>query len=165
MTKNSIIIGLFAALTLGLVINACQTQTEQQYETRWMGEDMQEILASIEEQFGGFSGTMVETGYRYAELYWAGKDQNWEYALYQIEHIEEAMEKGFIRRPARQSSARQFMQTALPEIEAKAEAGNKDAFMESFTRLTASCNTCHAMEDVEYMLVQPPQVRASVITF
>ena len=37
---------------------------------------------------------MVETGYRYQELYWAGQDENWEYADYQLEKIKIAIENG-----------------------------------------------------------------------
>jgi len=47
----------------------------------------QEKINTIEKQFRGFDNAMVETGYRYQELYWAGQDENWEYADYQLEKI------------------------------------------------------------------------------
>lgn len=37
---------------------------------------------------------MVEKGYRDQELYWAGQDENWDYADYQIEKIRKAIENG-----------------------------------------------------------------------
>ena len=165
--KTKSIISIFAGLLLAIMIGACQTQTGQQekFETRWMGETLQEILEKIEGQFGGFSGTMVEVTYRYKELYWAGQDENWEYALYQIEHIEEALEQGFMRRPEREASAQQFVNQSLPEIEGFAKEGDKEAFLVSFTELAAACNTCHNMEEVEFMVVDIPKVRTSVISF
>jgi len=103
--------------------------------------------------------------YRYAELYWSGIDENWEYAEYQREHIDEAMEQGFMRRPEREASSQQFISAALPEIEEVIQTGDKEKFLESFTRLTASCNTCHAMEEVAFMTVKIPEQRYSVIHF
>jgi small-conductance mechanosensitive channel len=165
--KTKSIISIFTGVALAIVISACQTQTseQEQFETRWLGKNLQEILNNIEEQFAGFSGTMVEISYRYKELYWAGQDENWEYALYQIEHIEEALEQGFMRRPEREASAQQFVNQSLPEIEAIANEGDKEAFLVSFTELAAACNTCHNMEEVEFMVVDIPKVRTSVISF
>lgn len=61
-------------------------------------------------------GRMVETGYRYQELYWAGQDQNWEYADYQIEKIKIAIENGLERRPKRAKSAEHLLTYILPEM-------------------------------------------------
>ncbi len=149
----------------GIVFHACQEAPRESYETEWLGETKQEIVNNIEEQFQGFSRTMVEVSYRYAELYWAGIDENWEYAEYQREHIDEAMEQGFMRRPEREASSQQFISAALPEIEEVIQTGDKEKFLESFTRLTASCNTCHAMEEVAFMTVKIPEQRYSVIHF
>ncbi|TVQ84841.1 MAG: hypothetical protein EA393_14105 [Bacteroidetes bacterium] len=144
---------------------ACQQAPQETYEPEWLGETKQEIINTIEDQFQGFSRTMVEVGYRYQELYWAGIDENWEYAEYQREHIEEAMEQGFIRRPAREASSQQFISVALPEMEEIIRNRDKDAFLQNFTRFTASCNTCHAMEDVAFMIVKVPEKRYSVIHY
>src|SRR6056297_3887828 len=89
-----------AALILTLIlVNACQTQQEEAYETEWIGNTKEEIIKNTEFQFQGFSRTMKEVNYRYQELYWAGKEENWEYAEYQREHIWEAMVQGYMRRP------------------------------------------------------------------
>ena len=140
------ILSLFSIMVLsGMLFQACQQSPQENYETEWLGETKQEIVNNLEEQFQGFSSTMREVSYRYAELYWAGMDENWEYAEYQREHIVEALEQGFVRRPEREASARQFVTIALPEIEEIVKMGEKEKFLESYTRLTASCNTCHAM--------------------
>ncbi len=156
---------VFSVLMAAIVISACQPQTEQRYETRWAGETIEEIVAGIENQIGGFDQTMMETGYRYNELYWAGMDGNWGYAEYQLEEMLGNLEKGFVRRPEREASAGQFVNTAAPQLMATIASGNKQAFMESFNRFAASCNTCHGMEDVAFIQVIVPEKRTSLIRY
>lgn len=156
---------VFSVLMAAIVISACQPQTEQRYETRWAGETIEEIVAGIENQIGGFDQTMMETGYRHNELYWAGMDGNWGYAEYQLEEMLGNLEKGFVRRPEREASAGQFVNTAAPQLMATITSGNKQAFMESFNRFAASCNTCHGMEDVAFIQVIVPEKRTSLIRY
>jgi hypothetical protein len=147
---------------------SCQTtpgKNDQVYTTEWLGDSKQEIIDNIELQFQGFSRTMMETGYRYKELYWAGMDNNWEYADYQREHIEEAMNQGFIRRAEHRQSAQQFLNVALPAMEEAISSNDPEKFLSSFTSLTSSCNTCHAMEEVAFMTVKIPTTRNTVVYF
>lgn len=147
-----------------IAIQSCNQATEQQpLDADWLGSDLQEMIGNIEDQFQGFSRSMWEIGYRYQELYWAGEDQNWEYAEYQREHIEEALEQGLLRRPARAQSSQQFLNMVLPRMEQVIESENKTAFDEAFNLMTVQCNTCHQMERVEFMVVKKPTVRTSII--
>lgn len=125
----------------------------------WLTGDAQQKFGTLADQFGGFSQTMVEVAYRYSELYWSGEDENWDFAAYQIEHIEEAMEAGFQRRPERKASAEFFMNAGLPDVTGAVEQRDKAAFREAFQRLTDHCNACHAMEDVPFITVGIPTER------
>ncbi len=145
-----------------VVIFSCQTDPQKEYETRWAGETMEEILGNIEEQFGGFDQTMMETGYRYNELYWAGKDENWGYAEYQLDKILSSLEKGFVRRPDRRASSAQFTDQAAPRLMETIVSGSREAFLQSFNRFASSCNTCHAMEEVGFIQVIVPELRTSL---
>jgi hypothetical protein len=71
----------------------------------WIRGDIDQRFAIVAKQLRGFDAAMVETGYRYGELYWAGEDRNWEYAAYQLEKIETAIANGLERRPKRAASA------------------------------------------------------------
>ncbi len=152
-------------VVFAILISACQTQTDQSIESRWAGETLQEAVDRFENQFGGFDQTMIETNYRYNELYWAGIDENWGYAEYQLDEMIGNLEKGFIRRPDRQPSSVQFVDQAAPRLMQAIEAGDKDAFMESFNRFASSCNTCHAMEDVAFIQMIVPETRTSLVRF
>lgn len=163
MRKNISLLG-FLGFSFA-IFQACQNTPQETYETEWLGNTKQEIVNNIEEQFQGFSSTMREVAYRYNELYWAGMDENWEYAEYQREHIMEALEQGLVRRPEREASAQQFVSTALPEMKEVIQMASKERFLENFTLFTASCNTCHAMEEIAFMTVKIPEERHTVIHF
>jgi hypothetical protein len=119
-----------------------------------------ERFARVARQLRGFDVAMVETGYRYGELYWAGQDQNWEFAKYQIEKIRTAVKNGVERRPKRGPSA-QVLEGALSGVEDAIAAKNPALFAERFAVLTASCNACHQTEGVPFVHVRPPAIRLS----
>jgi hypothetical protein len=119
-----------------------------------------ERFARIARQLRGFDVAMVETGYRYGELYWAGQDRNWDYAKYQVEKIRTAVKNGVERRPKRGQSA-QVLEGALPGVEEAIAAKDATLFAERFSVLTATCNACHQAERVPFVHVRPPSVRSS----
>lgn len=149
-------------LTLGLF--ACNQQTDTASEQGdWIKGTEVEQIKTIEKQFRGFDNAMVETGYRYQELYWAGQDQNWEYADYQIEKIKIAIENGLERRPKRAKSAEHFLTYVLPEMKKSIESKDTLIFNKGFQTLTINCNRCHAMEKVPFFAVKMPTGRQSPI--
>lgn len=109
----------------------------------------------------GFDVAMVEVGYRYGELYWAGHDRNWEYAEYQLGKIETAVANGIERRPARADSAR-MLAGAIEPVRVTVRARDPAAFDTAFGRLTVTCHACHQAERVPFIHPLPPRVRASV---
>jgi hypothetical protein len=163
--KNSVI--FVAILFTGMaLINSCQQKaTEETLESEWIGSEEQEIINNIEFQFQGFSRTMMEVSHRYQELYWAGQDANWGYASYQHEHILEALEQGFMRRPEHEESAQSFLNVALPNIEKAIKEEDQQVFSEAFTNLTSTCYTCHQMEDVAFMTITEPKTRQGIVYY
>jgi hypothetical protein len=107
---------------------------------------------------------LVETGYRYQELYWAGQDQNWEYANYQLEKIKLAKENGLERRPKRAKSAEYFLNYTLPEIKKTIHNEDLTTFNKKFQTITTNCNNCLAMENMPYFTVKKPTNMQSSIS-
>ncbi len=138
-------------------------QKQETAQGDWIKGIEAEQIKTIEKQFRGFDNAMVETGYRYQELYWAGQDQNWEYADYQLEKIKIAIENGLERRPKRAKSAEHFLSYTLPEIKKSIESKDKMIFNKNFQTMTINCNSCHAMEKVPFFNVQIPTERQSPI--
>lgn len=159
MKKNLIKYILIAAIA-GFQSCADKSNTIQ---GEWIKGTEEERLEIIEKQFRGLDMTMIEVGYRYQELFWAGQDENWEYAKYQVEKINTAMEKGLERRPKRAASAQDFLNYALPEIEKVVTSKDTSLFNKNFIMLTSHCNSCHAMERVPYFTVNIPLERQSPI--
>jgi hypothetical protein len=110
----------------------------------------------------GFDMAMVETGYRYSELYWAGRDRNWGYAEYQLGKIETAIANGLERRPARAPSA-QMLDGSIRGVRQAIEAEDGSAMDAALEQLTTTCNACHQAERVPFIRVAPPVVRLSPV--
>lgn len=149
-------------LTIGL-FSCGQKKDNKTAQGDWIRGTEKEQIKTIEKQFRGFDNAMVETGYRYQELYWAGQDQNWEYADYQINKIKIAIENGLERRPKRAKSAEHFLTYVLPEMRKSLEKKDVAIFNKNFQTMTINCNSCHAMEKVPFFAVQIPTVRQSPI--
>jgi hypothetical protein len=151
-----------------LLVCACTPQAPREPAARPVSEAEAWLLAGTDEerfarvarQLRGFDVAMAEVGYRYGELYWAGQDQNWDYAKYQLEKIRTAVKNGVERRPKRGPSA-QMLEGALAGVEEAVTARDPSTFADRFTGLTAICNACHQAERVPFVRVQPPSVRTS----
>lgn len=154
--KNTFV---YLILLLGLI--ACQNQPVPQ--GKWIVGTPQKQIDAIEKQFRGFDMVMVETGYRYQELYWAGQDQNWEYAEYQLEKLKKAIKNGLQRRPKRAQSAQHFITKVLPQMKEAVSRKDTLIFNNEFQLLTTNCNVCHAMEKVPFFTVKTPLKRQSPI--
>lgn len=152
----------FLFLIIIPLLSACSEKPATK-QGKWIKGTETEQINTIEKQFRGFDNAMVETGYRYQELYWAGQDENWDYADYQLEKIKLAIENGLERRPKRARSAEHFLDYVLPEMIKSVKSKNTTVFNKGFQTLTISCNSCHAMEKVSFFNVQSPTDRQSPI--
>lgn len=164
-----------ALLCLALALAACSRDASREEATRSpstasVPEDARWLLnGTMDQRFvraaahlRGFDMAMVETGYRYSELAWAGRDRNWGYAMYQLGKIETAIARGVERRPRRAASAR-MLDGAVTSVRRAITARDGAAFDASFETLTATCNACHQAENVAFMWIAPPTVRTSVV--
>ena len=158
-------LGILLTLTVAGGAWACSNQAETPRSSggTWLPADGPERDAAIERHFRGFDMAMVETGYRFTELYWAGVDQNWPYAAYQAEKIRTAIENGLERRPARAASAGPFLDEVLPAVVRTIEARDSAGFRTNFGSLTGACNSCHAAESMEFVVVTIPTDRLAPV--
>jgi hypothetical protein len=164
-----------ALLLLAIALFGCSRDTSQAVpadaapttpipeDARWLVEgSTDERFVRAAAHLRGFDVAMVETGYRYGELTWAGRDRNWGYAEYQLAKIETAIARGVERRPRRAASAR-MLEGAVASVRQAITARDGAAFDASFETLTATCNACHQAERVPFVRVVPPSVRTSIV--
>ena len=154
---------VLSIFSLFIIFSCTKEKTNNTIQGEWIQGTENQKINIIEKQFRGFDMAMIETGYRYQELYWAGQDQNWEYANYQLKKIKVAIENGLQRRPKRAKSAEYFISSVLPKMQKAIDSKSKYFFDESFEDVTLNCNNCHAMEKVSYFNVQKPLLRQSPI--
>lgn len=128
----------------------------------WLNLPENEKFKVIEQQFRGFDKTMVEVGYRYNELYWAGEDQNWDLALYHIDKIDHTIRLGLERRPKRKESS-EIIFPVLESLKTIAKSRDQARFREEFKVLQQSCRDCHKAEDVPFFKAGIPNTRLSPI--
>lgn len=147
-------------LLLVVITTACKNDIPQ---GSWVKGNKNEQLKTIETQFRGFDKTMVEVGYRYTELYWSGKDQNWDYAKYQLQKIDKSIRLGLKRRPKRAKSAQHFLKYVIPEMKKAIQSKDTVKFNKNFSMLRANCINCHTMEKLPSFIVQIPTNRLSPI--
>lgn len=140
-------------------------QNKPEAQGYWIKGSEQEKIKIIEKQFRGMDNAMVEVGYRYQELFWAGRDENWSYASYQLEKIKLAIDNGLQRRPKRAASVTQFFRFALPEMQKAIDSKDTSAFSKGFQILTNECKNCHIRENAPFSNFTKPQVRLSPVAF
>lgn len=158
-TSNIVLSAIAAGIMLGLLSCGREADDQPAGSDGWLTGTIHQKFDTLADQQQGFSHTMTEVGYRYTELFWAGEDENWEFAAYQIEHILEALELGFQRRPARRASAEHFLTVAMPQMEEAVRQRNRALFHQRFADLATHCNACHALEQVSFIHVRVPTVR------
>jgi hypothetical protein len=152
-------------LLLGACLAACGSggSAARPPAPTWLSEDRDERLLQLERQLRGFDVAMMEVGHRYIDLYWAGRDANWEAAAYSLQKIRIAIENGLERRPKRADSARPFLAGPLRAMDDAVSAQDPELFAARFQGLTAGCNTCHATEQVSFFEIRAPTTRVSPV--
>lgn len=129
----------------------------------WLKGNTHEKFETVAEQLQGFGFTMSQVHYRFKELYWAGKDENWDYAKYQLEELTEVLEFGFVRRPSYFKSAENFMNISLPLVEDAIKRNDTELFGKNIELLISACNTCHVQEDHGYINIVAPDQRFTAV--
>lgn len=131
--------------------------------TTWLKGEADDQMVAVEKHLRGLDVAMIETGYRFGELYWAGQDRNWDYAKYQADKVRLALELALERRPKRAASAQPFLKEDLPDLVAAIEAKDPARYQVALERVRTACAKCHVAESVPFFTAQYPESRVSVI--
>jgi len=151
---------LLIAVTFACATLACfaMAQESPKKSDNWLKDaaDDAEMFELIEKMFGGFSGAMQIVGERYLRTYDAITDGNFDLANYHWKKIKDAIELGYLRRPARKAHAdalflKEPWSAAADAILSKEAAKAKEAFLDA----RKACMTCHAAERASFINEQP----------
>jgi hypothetical protein len=107
--------------------------------------------------------SMVEKGYRFSELYFAGRDGNWKYAELQAGKLNQIVQIMAQRNPKRAETAAAFLEEDMPRLLDAIENQDGRAFDRALQELRDACNTCHQNDGAEYIHVVVPDQRVAPV--
>ena len=172
MDRRIGLLAVFVAGVLGGWVAARATGESQATDRRtapagtspaWIRGDPDERFGIVEKHLRGLDVAMAEIGYRYAELFFAAQDRNWDYADYQMDKIELALKLAVERRPKRAASASAFFAEEWAAVEAGVRSRQPDQARHALERLRTACMKCHVAEQVPFFTVQVPEQRQTSI--
>ena len=125
--------------------------------------DIQSRMDSLEHKLGeaytpGFGEFMGTIQVHHAKLWFAGKNENWKLADFEIHEIEETVDAIRKYHTARSESKMIVMlDPALDSVEHAIQQKNVSRFESGYTLLTSTCNNCHRATGYEFNVVKIPE--------
>jgi hypothetical protein len=123
---------------------------------------LQNRIDSLEQKLSnnytpGFGEFMSGIQVHHAKLWFAGQNQNWELASFEINEIEEALsgiEKYCIDRP--ETKAITMIYQPLDSLIKAIQNKNQVSFNTNYMVLTNTCNRCHKATNHEFNVITSP---------
>lgn len=109
----------------------------------------------------GLGEFMTATQLRHAKLWFAGKQNNWDLAAYEIDEIKEGLEDAARLHPTFDGvpvaeMIKTIIDPRIEELENAVRAKSNAKFMVAFDKLTSGCNNCHAGANKPFIRIQRP---------
>jgi len=145
----------FTFIFLSTLIIACddQQQTVKQFQSR-IDSLQQQIDKSYKPGFGEF---MSSIQVHHEKLWFAGINQNWKLADFEINEIKESLEDiqtYCTDRPERKSLT--MIDRPLDSISYAIQQKDEALFKKNFITLTNTCNNCHKATEHEFNVIKIP---------
>jgi cytochrome c553 len=140
-----------------LLFLSCNQQTQK-------NADLQKHIDSLEIQIAqtykpGFGEFMSSIQIHHAKLWFAGKNQNWKLADFEVNEIKENLE-GIQKYCSDRTESKSIgmINQAMDSISAAIQQKNQNSFREKYIDLTNTCNKCHEETQHEYNVVKIPEI-------
>ena len=109
----------------------------------------------------GLGEFMTATQLRHAKLWFAGKQNNWDLAAYEIDEIKEGLEDAARLHPTLDGvpvaeMIKTIIDPRIEELEKAVRAKSSAKFSIAFDELTSGCNSCHAGAHKPFIRIQRP---------
>jgi hypothetical protein len=105
----------------------------------------------------GFGEFMTYIQIHHAKLWFAGKNQNWKLAEFELDEITETVEAiKTYQKEREESKVLQILDPAVDSVKNAIQKQSPKLFIQSFTALTNTCNTCHKAVKFEFNVVKIP---------
>ena|SRR5690554_16712 len=108
----------------------------------------------------GIGDLMSSIQIHHAKLWFAGQNENWELASFEIHELEEAIEDIEAFHTGRKEIEQIGMIIpALEEVESTIDQRDPIAFNTGFNILTNTCNACHQIAGYEFIVIKTPDIQ------
>jgi hypothetical protein len=109
----------------------------------------------------GLGAFMTATQLRHAKLWFAGKQNNWDLAAYEIDEIKEGLEDAARLHPSFDGvpvaeMIKTIIDPRIAGLEKAVRAKSSAKFIVAFDELTSGCNRCHAGANKPFIRIQRP---------
>jgi hypothetical protein len=111
----------------------------------------------------GLGELMAGQQVRHAKLWFAGENENWRLAAYEVDELKEGFGDVVKLHPVLEDShipvsklVPTLIEGPLGEVGAAVEARDKIRFETAFDKLTAACNQCHQAANFGFNVVKRP---------
>jgi hypothetical protein len=147
-------LSFISALIFLLTVFACRQPGNNLLLQQKVDSLQQQLAKTYKPGFGEFmSGIQIH----HAKLWFAGKNQNWKLADFEIKEIEEALagiQQYCVDRPESKSIG--MMDGAIDSLNKAIEQKNVVQFNSGYLLFTATCNECHRSTAHEFNVITIP---------
>jgi len=148
---------IYSVLLIALFFLSCTKQTQKNEELQKRIDSLEiQIKQSYRPGFGEFMGSIQ---IHHAKLWFAGKNQNWKLADFEINEIKENLEgiKNYCSdRP--ESKLIGMIDKAMDSVSVAIQQKNPNSFRENYMNLTITCNKCHQETQHEFNVIKVPEI-------
>jgi len=134
---------------------ACNQQTDNSSQLQTQIDSLQSQLNGTYKP--GFGEFMSNIQAHHAKLWFAGVNENWKLAEFEVHEITESLEAIEKYQAGRKESQMVGMiNPALDSVNIAIEKKSSEMFKNSYTLLTNTCNNCHRATEFEFNIVKIP---------
>ena len=144
----------FTILIISLFSCTVQSEKEMLLEKR-----VEQLEKQILESYKpGFGEMMSSIQAHHSKLWFAGKNNNWQLAAFEVKELHEILDdiKKFQKDRA-ETAKMDMINPSLQQVKEAINQKNTTDFNSSFQQLTADCNQCHQQTDFSYNKVRIPE--------
>jgi hypothetical protein len=142
-------------VVLSLLILSCNQSRYREQELQNQIDDLQSKIDNMYQPgFGDYMGSIQN---HHDKLWFAGINENWELATFQMHEIEEIFNDIQTSYPDRKET--QSISIIEPSLEAMDKAiseRDNEGFKKGYISLTNACNSCHQATNHEFIRIKTP---------
>jgi hypothetical protein len=147
----------FYLLVIIIVASSCKQQTESTGALQSRIDSLEKKLAATYKP--GFGEFMSSIQVHHAKLWFAGQNQNWELADFEMHEIAETLDAIKEYQTEREESKKvDMLKPSLDAVKDAIEKKDAALFKSSYLLLTNSCNNCHKAVNFGFNVVKVPEI-------